>query len=90
MSVGFKGRLLELSQTLVTFSAGGSATTAVTFVTPFVEAPAVLVVPNAADENQGATWLATGISKTGFTISISNSQLQSQDRYVVWFAHEKD
>jgi|DEB19_MinimDraft_3_1074340.scaffolds.fasta_scaffold01475_6 hypothetical protein len=90
MSVGFKGRLLELSQTLVTFSAGGSATTAVTFVTPFVEAPAVFVVTNGADEIAGATWTATGISKTGFTISISNSQFASQDRYVTWFAHEKD
>lgn len=90
MSIGFNRSKVEYGQTLCAFSAGGSSTTSVAFSVPFVEPPAVLVVPNLADTISGATWSATSISKTGFTISVSGSNFQTQDRMVTWVAHEKD
>ena len=84
-----KGWQKEYGVSRVTFSAGGAATYAVTFTKAFISPPAILIVPIEADVLAGATYTATGISTTGFTISISGSQFVSQSKDINWFAHEK-
>lgn len=84
-----KGWQKEYGVSRVTFNASGVASYAVTFTTAFISPPAVLIVPIEADVLAGATYSATSVSTTGFTISVSGSQFISQNKDINWFVHEK-
>lgn len=86
MPTGLLGRTVEYGKTKVSTDASGNGSIAVTFVESFVDAPAVLVIPHRADSGSRS---ATSISKSGFTLTITTSDLKSQDIEVVYVAHEK-
>ena len=87
----FDGRQkrVEMHTEDVTMGAG-SGSIAVTFSQAFPTAPAVLVVPHEGDVNTGASYSATSITRTGFTLQISASSYDAGDVLkVAWMAAEK-
>lgn len=90
MSRGPKGRRMDSGVVVVTLDGSGDGTADVTFAeTGFVAAPQIMVVEDAADAEQGATYEATDADTNGFTVEISGSALVSRDVEVVWIACER-
>lgn len=87
MSLGLRGRRMDYGYALVTLNGSGAGTANVTFTeTAFVDAPHVVCIPGRAD---AGTRTAGTITKTGFTITVTGSDLLSQDVEVFWISHEK-
>lgn len=68
----------------------GAASHSVTFRRSFTRTPHVTVVPHEADVAGGASYSATSVDDTGFTITISGSSYTDGDIEVTWIAVEKD
>lgn len=86
MARGPQGELVELGTATVTLDGAGAGTQAVSFSESFVSTPSILVAPPEAD---AGTYSATSSSKTGFTVSVTSSDLTSQDVKVTWAVVEK-
>ena len=80
------GKLLYTQRYKVTLDASGDGTKTVTFEAPFVGTPNAWVNGHKGDSG---TATATSVSSTGCTISISNSDIVSQDIEVILLAIEK-
>lgn len=88
--LGLSDAKLEYAEATVNVNGSGAGSVAITFAQAFVSTPAILVIPNEADEADGAVYSASGASKTGFTLNVASSNLVSREVRVKWFAHAKD
>jgi len=83
------GRPFVVGEQVVTLNGSGTTSPAVTVVFPvgfFIAAPDVLVVkPN----GETGTWVASSISKSQFTLTITGAARLTQDMAVTYFACEK-
>lgn len=86
MSKGFNGKLIEYGKATVTLDASGDGTFAISFKEAFVDAPEVFLPVHRADSGSRA---ASSITKSGFTLTVTGSDMVSQDLEVVYIAHEK-
>lgn len=84
---GIHGRLIDYGAAKVTLDASGNGTLDVAFSTPFIAPPQVFIVDGAAD---AGTRTAASITKDGFTLTVTDSDIVSQDHEFIWIAHEKD
>lgn len=82
----FYGQLYYLGKHRVTLDGSGDGSQAITFDTPFYGTPQATVVGHKGDSG---SYTATSVSKTGATITISSSDILSQDIEVTLFAMEK-
>ena len=89
MSRGPGGRRFDSGKAVVTLNGSGAGTASVAFVEDFVATPAIMVVPDEADEAAGASFTAASSTKDGFTLTVAASARTSRDVEIVWFACEK-
>ncbi len=80
------GKLFYFEKRRITLDGSGDGTLATVFEAKFYSTPAVYVVPAKAD---AGSYTAASVTSTGFTITITGSDILSQDIEVWYFATEK-
>lgn len=82
----FDGKYLHIQKYKVTLDANGDGTKAITYGSSFVGTPNVWVNGHKGDSG---TYTATSVTNSGCTISVSSSDIVSQDVEVILIAIEK-
>ena len=86
MAKGIDGKLVESNKARVSLDSSGNGTKTVSFEEDFFDAPSVLVVGRRADSG---AYTAAGVTKSGFTLTVTGSDIESADLDIPWLAHEK-
>lgn len=89
MSRGIDSHMIEYRKSILVFDGGGNASLAITFDEAFNDVPQMMVVQDGADVAAGATYSATSVTYSGFTLTISGSRYVNTRRAIYWIAHEK-
>lgn len=86
MPRGYRGRIIEHVVHRITTDASGNSTSTVAFAETFVDPPHVAVVPY---RNDAGTMVASAVTTTGCTLTVTSSDLRSVAVDVLLIAHEK-
>ena len=80
-----RGRLYYVEEGRVTLDSSGDGSVVITFEAPFVGTPEIKVIKPKGDSG---TYSAGSITKTGFTLTVTSSDILSQDVRFPYFAME--
>ncbi len=89
MSRGIDSKLIEYRKSVLIFDGSGHASLGITFEEAFNDVPQMMVVEDGADVSAGATYAATSVTYSGFTLTVTGSQYVNTRRTVYWIAHER-
>ena len=82
----FRGRMYYVGVERIALDASGNGTKAILFESPFYSTPSIKVVEHKSDSG---SFTAASSSKTGTTLTVTGSDVVSQDIEVHYFAMEK-